>query len=224
MTDWFAPDFWLQVGQILMINIVLSGDNAVVIALACRNLPPKQRRIAVFGGVLGAVGARVVLTAFAVSLLQLPWLKLIGAVLLVWIGVKLIAADSESDRDIKADERLWSAIYTVVMADVIMSLDNVIGVAAAARGNVSLLVLGLAISIPIVVFGSGIVMKLLTRFPILIAAGGGLLGYVAGDMAATDPVVASFVFGREWIEVFAPVAGFVGVIAAGMGLRKRDLR
>ena len=221
MTDFFPAPFWIAVAEIVTVNIVLSGDNAVVIALACRDLPPRQRRLGVFWGVVGAVVARVALTAFAATLLQLPGLALAGGTLLVWIGVHLIAADPHASPEVRADERLWSAIYTVVMADVIMSFDNVVGVAAAARGSVLLLVLGLAMSIPIVVFGSGLVMRLLEKLPVLIVAGGGMLGYVAGDLATSDPVLGAYLAGRGWIEIMAPVIGFVLVVAAGLALRHR---
>ena len=149
--DFGTPQFWLAGLEIIVINILLSGDNAVVIALACRNLPPHQRRWGVFWGAVGAIVLRIVLTFFAVSLLQLPYLKLIGSVLLVWIGIKLIAEeDAEEGHDVQASDKMFSAIRTVVVADLVMSIDNVLGVAAAARGSLLLLIFGLALSVPLV--------------------------------------------------------------------------
>jgi YjbE family integral membrane protein len=218
---WGTPEFWVAAGQIVMINILLSGDNAVVIALACRNLPPRQKRLGIFWGVAGAVAARVLLTAFAVTLLQLPYVKLVGAILLVWIGVQLVATPPGGEPDVKADDRLWTAIYTIMTADVIMSLDNVVGVAAAARGNFVLLVFGLLLSIPIVVVGSSVVMRLLTSFPVLVVAGGGLLGYIAGEMMVGDPVAQTVLETQPAIEMLAPYAGFALVVAVGLVLGRR---
>src|SRR3954447_24207478 len=173
--------------EIIVINILLSGDNAVVIALACRNLPAKQRTQGIFWGVVGAVVLRVVLTFFAVSLLKLPYLQLIGAVLLLWIGVKLVAEDEGGgEHEIEAHDRLYGAVKTVIVADLVMSLDNVIGVAGAAKGSIVLLVFGLLVSIPLVVLGSQLIMKIIERMPILVVAGGGLLGYLAGEIAIED--------------------------------------
>lgn len=221
MSEILAGPFWISVLEIIVINILLSGDNAVVIALACRNLPPQQRRVAVAGGVAGAVIARVVLTAFAAALLQLPWLKLVGAVLLAWIGAQLIASDTDGEPEVAADSRLSRAIWTVVTADVIMSLDNVVGVAAAAHGSFPLLVFGLVVSIPIVVLGSQLVMRLLEKLPVLVIAGGGLLGWIAGEMAIGDVVVARLLSGREWVDHLAPALGFALVVATGLALRRR---
>ncbi|HUS25018.1 MAG TPA: TerC family protein [Candidatus Binatia bacterium] len=208
MAEWLTPQFWVAALQIVVINLLLSGDNAVVIALACRNLPPAQRRLGIFWGVFGAIALRIVLTFFAVSLLELPWLKLGGAALLLWIGVKLIEGESAEAHDIQASERLWGAIRTVVIADAVMSLDNVIGVAGAARGSIALLVFGLVVSIPIVVLGSQIVMKLIARFPLLVVAGGGLLGYIAGELAVDDPVMATHA------PVLAMQLHFIGPLVA----------
>src|SRR6266702_192584 len=168
MTEFVTPQFWLAVVEIIFVNILLSGDNAVVIALACRNLSRRQRRHGIFWGVLGAIVLRIVLTFFAMSLLVNPYLKLIGGALLVWIGVKLIAEEDGSEHNVKASDRLLSAIWTIIVADLVMSLDNVMGVAAAAKGSLPLLVFGLIISIPIVVFGSQIIMRIIERFPVLV--------------------------------------------------------
>ena len=153
--DFLTPQFLLAALQIIYINILLSGDNAVVIALACRDLPPKQRRWGIIWGAAGAIVLRIVLTIFAVTLLELPWLKVVGGVLLLWIGIKLLVEDEDEDGDqaIKASDRLWAAVRTVIVADLVMSVDNVLGVAAAAKGSVPLLVFGLLVSIPLVIAG-----------------------------------------------------------------------
>ena len=218
--------FWVTLGQIMMINIMLSGDNAVVIAMASRALPPRQQKQAILFGSFGAIVLRVILTFFAVMLLSLPWLKLVGGVLLVYIGVKMLIPDEEGAH-LDAHSKLWGAIKTIIVADFIMSLDNVLGVAAAAKGNVVLLILGLAISIPLIIYGSQIILKLMNRYPIIITVGGGILGWVAGEMAITDPVVAPWVEAHaHWMEEAAPVLGAVIVVAAGkwLGARKAGLR
>ena len=211
--------------EIIVINILLSGDNAVVIALACRNLPKKQRTWGIFWGVVGAVVLRIILTFFAVTLLQLPYLQLIGAALLLWIGIKLVAEDDEGEHEVQAHDRLFAAVKTVIIADLVMSLDNVIGVAGAAKGSVWLLVFGLVVSIPLVVVGSQIIMKLIERFPILVIAGGGLLGFLAGEIAISDTAV------KPWIDAsapqlhyIAPIAGIVLVVAVGWWLARREKR
>ena len=209
MTELLTPQFLLSVLEIILINILLSGDNAVVIALACRNLPDKLRRQGILWGVLGAIVLRIILTYFAMSLLNYPWLKLIGAVLLIWIGIKLIVGEENSEHEVKASNRLISAIWTILIADLVMSLDNVMAVTAAAKGDLPLIIFGLVISIPLVIFGSQIIMRLIERMPLLVPAGGGLLGYIAGDLATDDPVVA------PWIELQAPIvdwlAPFIGI-------------
>jgi len=182
------PLFWTALAKIIGVNIVLSGDNAVVIALAARCLPARQQRQAIGWGAGAAVVMRIVLTAFAVALLALPWLKLAGAVLLLWIGVKLLVPAQGSD-DVHASENLAAAIRTILVADVVMSLDNVIAVAAAAGGDWTLLVIGLAISIPLVVFGATLLVKVMERFPIVITVGAALIGFVAGEMAWEDRAI-----------------------------------
>jgi len=218
-----TPQFWLAGLEIIVINILLSGDNAVVIALACRNLPEKQRRWGIFWGAAGAIVLRIVLTIFAVSLLTLPWLKIIGAVLLLWIGVKLIADESgEGGHEIQATDQLYAAVRTVIIADLVMSLDNVIGVAAAAKGSLTLLIFGLVLSIPLVIVGSQLIMKAIERFPILIVAGGGLLGYVAGEMAVTDTAIADWINANaHWLHWGLPVAGIVLVVGVARLLQAR---
>ena len=218
-----TPQFWVAALEIVVINILLSGDNAVVIALACRNLPKKQRKLGIFYGVIGAVVLRIILTFFAVQLLQLPYLQLIGAALLVWIGIKLIAEDDAGDDPaVQASDRLLSAVKTVIVADLVMSLDNVIGVAGAAKGSVLLLIFGLVVSIPLVVIGSQLIMMLIEKFRWLVVAGGGLLGYIAGEIATADSAVKPWIDARmpelHWI---VPVAGVALVVAAGMWLARR---
>jgi YjbE family integral membrane protein len=213
--------FWVALAQIIMINILLSGDNAVVIALASRSLPPAQQKKAILFGSFGAVVLRIILTFFAAYLLTLPYLKLAGGALLVWIGVSLLKPDDEEEH-IDAHSNLKAAIKTIIIADFVMSLDNVIGVAAAAKGNFVLLVLGLGISIPLIIYGSTLMLKLMERFPIIVTAGGGLLGWVAGEMAITDPVIAQWVDTHaHWMHNVVPAAGFVLVIVIGKWLARR---
>ncbi|MEO7743225.1 MAG: TerC family protein [Usitatibacter sp.] len=185
------PLFWTALLKIIGVNIVLSGDNAVVIALAARSLQGRQQKQAIIWGSAAAIVMRVILTLFAVALLDLLWLKLIGSVLLLWIGVKLLIPEDEGP-DIKASDNLFAAIRTILIADLVMSLDNVIAVAAAAGGSTTLLILGLAISIPLVIFGATVLLKLMERWPIIITIGAGLLGFVAGEMAWEDQAIAAF--------------------------------
>jgi YjbE family integral membrane protein len=221
MAELATPQFWVAVVEIIFVNILLSGDNAVVIALACRNLAQRQRRLGIFWGVLGAIVLRIVLTFFAMNLLAYPWLRLIGGALLLWIGVKLIAEDDGDEHKVKASDRLLTAVWTIIVADLVMSLDNVVGVAAAAKGNGLLIVFGLVTSIPIVVVGSQIIMRLIARFPVLVFAGGGLLGYIAGEMAVEEPALQSWIAanaaGVVWI---VPMVGFTAVVAAGLWLTR----
>ncbi len=180
--------FWIGLAKIIGVNVVLSGDNAVVIALAARRLPPGQQKLAILWGAGAAVVLRVVLTLFAVALLSLPWLKLAGGLLLFWIGVRLLVPENGGE-DVSAADNLMAAIRTILIADLVMSLDNVIAVAAAAGGSLTLLVLGLAISIPLVVFGATLLVTLMQRYPAIVTVGAALIGLVAGEMLVTDPVV-----------------------------------
>jgi len=181
--------FWLALLQIIWVNILLSGDNAVVIALAARALPPEQQKKAIVIGSAAAIIMRIVLTLVAAKLLLLPWLKLIGAVLLVYIGVTLLLPENEDDGDGKTHGSLMSAIRTIMIADLVMSLDNVVAVAAAAMGDTTLLVLGLAISIPLVIFGSTLLLKVIERFPLIVWVGAALLGFIAGELLVGDPAL-----------------------------------
>jgi len=199
MDQFMSAEFWIAVGQIIMIDILLGGDNAVVIALACRKLPPNLRTKGIVWGTAGAIGLRVVLIFFALTLLAIPYLKLVGAALLVWIGVKLLAPDEDDGHgSIQTSDRLTTAIKTIIVADLVMSLDNVIAIAGAAESaggdhKMPLLIFGLLVSIPIIVCGSELVIKLMDRFPLIITLGGMLLGWIAGTMAVTDPAVLGHV-------------------------------
>jgi YjbE family integral membrane protein len=207
--------------EIIGINIVLSGDNAVVIALACRALPAHQRNKAVIAGALAAVGLRIIFTFMAAQLLDLPWVKLIGGLLLFYIAIKLMIPEDENP-DIAAHDTLWKAIQTIAIADIVMSLDNVVAIAAAAKGNWNLILLGLAISIPLVIFGSQIIMKMMHRFPWLAWAGAALLGYVAAEIMIEDPLIAGF-FKSAVMHYGALVAGVSIVMAVGFYLRQKKL-
>ena len=226
--------FWLGLLKIIGVNIILSGDNAVVIALAARSLPPQQQKMAVAWGAGAAVIMRVVLTIFAVALLTLPWLKIVGGLLLLWIGIKLLVPE-EGDEDIKASDQLLAAIKTILIADLVMSLDNVIAVAAAAGGSVVLLILGLAISIPLVIFGATLLLKVMERFPVIITIGAGLIGWVAGEMLITDSALTGWLtglgavyengkpFASGWsLEYICGAIGVVFVVALGSWIAKKE--
>ena len=201
--------FWTGLGVIIWVNIILSGDNAVVIALAALSLPKHQQGKAIFWGAGAAVVLRIILTIIAVELLKLPFLKLIGGLLLFWIAVKLLMPE-DGDADIESSDNLMQAIKIILIADLVMSLDNVVAVAAAAKGSILLLVLGLAISIPLVIFGATILMKLMERYPIIIMIGAALIGSVAGELLVTDPVLADWVSANmPWLEIHVPLFGEV---------------
>jgi len=217
-----SPEFWIALLQIIGVNIVLSGDNAVVIALAARSLPAAQQKKAVAWGSGAAVVMRIVLTIVAVELLRLPYLKLVGAALLLWIAVQLLLPEDEGEGHAQASSNLMSAIKTILLADLVMSLDNVIAVAAAAKGSVTLLIIGLAISIPLVVFASTLLLTLMSRFPIIITIGAALLGWVAGEMAIGDPAVMEWVNEQAaYLHYLAPALGAIGVVLVGRALARR---
>lgn len=201
------PQFWVAVLQIVAIDIVLGGDNAVVIGLACRRLPERQRKLGILWGMAGAVGLRVVLILFAVTLLAVPYLKLVGAALLLWIGVKLLLPEGdEGGHNIEAGATLVAAIKTIIVADAVMSLDNVIAIAGAAGDSKVLIIFGLLLSIPIIMLGSQLVIKLMDRFPIVIVAGGALLGWIAGGMVVSDVAV------EGWFKANLPAAKWIGPV------------
>ena len=229
--------FWVGLAKIIGVNIILSGDNAVVIALAARSLPARQQKLAIFWGAGAAIALRIVLTLFAVALLTLPWLKLVGSVLLFWIGIKLLVPE-DGDDDVAASEHLLSAVKTILIADLVMSLDNVIAVAAAAGGSILLLVLGLAISIPLVIFGATLLVKAMERYPVIITVGAGLIGWVAGEMLISDGALQPWLgaYGVNYVgdgghlkpfysgvnlEWVTGVIGVVVVVAAGKWLAGR---
>ena len=215
--DLSSPDFWISVGQIILIDILLGGDNAVVIALACRKLPPEQRAKGIFWGVVGAVLARVVLIFFALQLLALPYLKAVGALLLLWIGVKLmLPEDDDAHGKLEGGTTVWSAVRTVIIADVVMSLDNVIAVAAAADGHLGLVIFGILVSVPIIVWGSKFVLLLIDRFPLVVVFGAALLGWIAGGMLAEDVAWKGWYEAQPaWFGRAAGAAGAVFVVALG---------
>jgi YjbE family integral membrane protein len=244
------PAFWVALGKIMWINILLSGDNALVIAMACRGLPPRQR---FWGMVLGAgvaVLLRIIFTGIVVTLMELPYLKLVGGLALLVIAAKLLVPEHEDEGDVDAAAHLWAAVQIVAVADIVMSLDNVIAVAAAANGSIPLLVIGLAISVPLIVAGAALIMALLTRLPALVWAGAGLLGWIAGEVAATDPAIQPklhaffdgpvgvkldailgtvgkspiFTNGGHGGEILFGLAGIVIVLIAGYIWRARRLR
>ena len=188
-TEMLQPAFWIAVSKIIWINVLLSGDNALVIALACRGLAPRQRLWGMIFGAGAAVILRIIFTTIVASLMELPYLKLVGGLALLVIAAKLLVPEHEDEEGVESASHLWAAIQIVVVADIVMSLDNVIAVAAAANGSVPLLILGLAISIPLIVAGAALIMALLNRLPILVWAGAALLGWIAGDVIATDPAV-----------------------------------
>lgn len=209
------PEFWVGLLKIIWINILLSGDNAVVIALAARGLPPEQQRKAILFGSGAAVVLRIGLTIIAAWLMALQGLQVIGGLLLLWIGAQLLANEEESDSDAKEQANLTSAVRTILIADVVMSLDNVIGVAAAAKGDQALLIIGLAISIPLVVFGSSMMIKLMERYPSIITFGAALIGWVGGETIASDVLLKEFVVDNTWFHYACSAAGAVIVILWG---------
>lgn len=223
--DLSSPAVWSAFGAIMLANIVLSGDNAVVIAMAARSLKPEQQGKAIFWGSAAAIVMRIILTIVAIQLLTLPYLKLIGAILLVYIGVTLLMHDNGGEGEGKEIGSLGAAIRTILVADLVMSLDNVLAVAAAAKGNLPLLILGLVVSIPLIVFGSTLLLKVMERFPIIITIGAALLGFLAGEMLLTDPAVVGW-FGKmsEQTVVIAGVIGAILVVAMGklLGARSAD--
>lgn len=211
-------DFAVILLQIVLIDLLLGGDNAVVIALACRKLPPHMQKKAIILGTLGAIVARVVLLIIAVHLLALPWLKVVGGLLLLWIGFKLVGSEEE-EATVKSDNRLWKTVLTITLADVVMSLDNVLAVAAAGKGNIWLVSFGVLISIPIIVMGSKLVLTLLSRFPFIVTLGGALIGWIAGSMLVTDPALLRYTAAIPYLHW---IAGAIGaLLVVGYGVRKR---
>ncbi|NVO04874.1 MAG: TerC family protein [Rhodoferax sp.] len=229
MEQFFTPAFLLAVGQIIMIDILLGGDNAVVIALACRKVPDSQRTQGIVWGTVGAIVLRVVLIFFALTLLQIPFLKLVGAALLVWIGIKLLVPEEGDHSQVDGGERLWTAVKTVIVADLVMSIDNVIAIAGAAESvggehKMVLVIFGLLVSIPIIVAGSQLVIRLMDRFPFVITLGGMLLGWIAGTMAVSDPALAAHLPDTDVLRYACGAAGALVVFAVGSVLARRANR
>jgi YjbE family integral membrane protein len=244
------PAFWVAVGKIIWINILLSGDNALVIALACRGLAPRQRLWGMIFGAGAAVLLRIIFTGIVATLMGLPYLKLVGGLALIVIAAKLLVPEQEDEDSVQSASHLWAAVQIVVIADIVMSLDNVIAVAAAANGSVPLLILGLAISVPLIVAGAALIMALLNKLPILVWAGAALLGWIAGDVIATDPAIhpklnelfagsfgakldsllgaltlePHFANGGNGGEIALAVLGIIVVLVAGSIWRRRALQ
>src|SRR6266540_2094130 len=221
MDQLLTTQFWLGLGTIIWVNIILSGDNAVVIALAARSLPERQQKLAILWGAAAAVVLRIILTIVAVKLLELPFLKLAGAAALLWIAVQLLIPEDDGGGEVESSSHLIGAIKTILIADLVMSTDNVI---AVATDSIALLVLGLIISIPLVIFGATMLMKLMERYPIIITLGAAILGWTAGEMAVTDPAIAEWVKANiEWMESLyvAPIIGAAVVVVVGKWIAGR---
>lgn len=224
-----TPAFWVSVAKIMWINILLSGDNAVVIAMACIGLPPKQRLWGMIFGAGFAVVLRIIFTVVIAQLMLLPYLKIVGGLALFYIAAKLLVPDDPDENEVEAVEHLWRAIRIVVVADIVMSLDNVIAIAAAAQDNYALIIIGLTISIPLIVVGAALIMTLIERYPILVWAGAALLGWIVGEVIATDPVVLGYLvenFGTEVayrVEIASAVAGAILVVLVGGMWRRARL-
>lgn len=214
-------NFWIGLLKIIWINIILSGDNAVVIALAARSLPAHQQKKAILLGSAAAVVLRIILTVVAAKLLQMSFLQVVGGLLLLWIGVQLLSEEEGEEGHAKESGGLMAAVRTILIADLVMSLDNVIAVAAAAKGNDVLLLLGLAISIPLVIFGSTLMIRLMERFPIIITLGAGLIGWVGGETIVSDVALKDVVVNYPWLHYVAAAAGAAFVVALGRALQKR---
>jgi YjbE family integral membrane protein len=225
--SWISQINWAAVGQIILIDILLGGDNAVVIALACRNLPAHQRTKGIIWGTAGAIILRVILIAFAVTMLKIPFLKIVGGVLLFWIGIKLLAGEDDGDHNVSGADSLWAAVKTIIIADFVMSLDNVIAIAAAAQNTpgdhqLAYVIFGLLVSIPIIVWGSTIVLKLIDRFPLVVTAGAALLGWIAGGMIVTDVAWTQYIGeASSTLKYGAAIGGAIFVAALGTYLAKR---
>ncbi|MGF6857669.1 YjbE family integral membrane protein [Paraburkholderia sp. CI3] len=230
MLEFFTTLHWGSVFQIIVIDLLLGGDNAVVIALACRNLPQSQRMRGIVWGTAGAIALRVVLIAFAVVLLDVPFLKFAGGLLLLWIGVRLLAPAHDAHDNVKPADKLISAVKTIIIADAVMSVDNVIAIAGAAEAaehehQLALVIFGLVVSIPLIVWGSQLILKLLDRFPGIVLFGAGLLGWIAGGLMVNDPA------GDRWPILDTPVAeygmsiaGALFVVIVGYLLKRRNAK
>lgn len=230
MEQFLLPAFWLAAGQVTMVDIILGSDNAIIIAMACRSLPVRLRMRAIVWGMIGAILLRVALTLFAVQILAIPFLKAIGAVLLGWIGVRLMAPEDDGNKSrIDGGERFWGAVRTVVLADLVMSTDNVLAIAAVAHGaaqehQMPIVALGLLVSIPVIMFGSRFALAMMNRYPIIVTGGGLLLGWIAGVMVATDPALARMIPDEAAARYAFGAAGALLVVAVGRLMAKRAMR
>ncbi len=227
MEAFLTANFWLAVGQIILIDILLGGDNAVVIALACRQLPAAQRLKGIVWGTAGAIVLRIGLIAFAMTLLQVPYLKLVGAALLLWIGIKLLVPHEDEHSSLQTSDKLWGAVKTVILADLVMSIDNVIAIAGAATSagqqhQMPLVIFGLVVSVPVIIGGSQLILKLMDRFPSIITVGGMLLGWIAGTMAYGDPAAANWLPQTGAWHYSLAVLGALLVWMAGAFLKRRS--
>lgn len=229
LTWTLPPDLWAGLGKIIVADIILAGDNAVVIALACRNLPPRYRNWAILGGTAGAIILRIIFCVIITWLLQIPYIRLIGGGLLLWIGVKLLS-QGEGDAAVHAHDNLWAAIWTIIVADAVMSLDNAIAIAGAAKGAILLIAIGLMLSIPIIIMGAQILVKVLERFPMIVILGSALIGFIGGEVIATDPLIHDHVrpvlmSAADWYGHYAEetlgIAGAIFVVGLGMSLARR---
>jgi YjbE family integral membrane protein len=227
MVEFFETLHWGAIFQIILIDILLGGDNAVIIALACRNLAPKQRMQGILWGTAGAIGLRVVLIAFALVLLDIPFLKVVGGILLLWIGIKLLLPDEDAHGNVKSAGSIWSAVKTILIADLVMSLDNVIAIAGAAQNThadhqLYYVIFGLIVSVPIIIWGSTLVLKLIDRFPLVVTFGAALLGWIAGGMLVTDVFVVQQIGEvSTTVKIAAEVIGAVFVVGLGKWLYSR---
>lgn len=225
LITWFGEIHWVAVFQIILIDILLGGDNAVVIAMACRALDPHLRFKGIVFGVGGAIILRVILIAFAVSVMNIPFLKFVGGLLLLWIGIKLIVPQDEGEHEIHASKRLWGAVKTIIVADLVMSIDNVIGIAGAAEQapghhQMALVIFGLLVSVPFIMGGSQIILKVIDRFPVIIYAGGALLGWIAGTLIVDDPGVLAHLPNLPQLHTEGGIAGAVFVLLVAFIIKK----
>ena len=215
------PETWMALLKIAVINVVLSGDNAIVIALACRSLPPREQRSAFIVGTAGIVVLMTLLTSSAALLMTLPYIQIVGGLLLLWIGVKLLLPE-DAEGNVKESTNFWEAVRTIIIADIVMSMDNVLGMAGAAKGHLGMLFLGLLITMPLILFGSAMLVRLMERFPVFVVVGAGVLGYVAGDMAVGDPAVKAYIDTHAHVlEQLAPILGALLVVVAGKMLARK---
>lgn len=219
---------WAAVGQIILIDILLGGDNAIVIALACRNLPPELRNKGIFWGTTGAILLRILLVSLAVLILDLPFLRFVGGLLLLWIGMKLLVPEAESDEEVKGSTQLWGAVKTIIVADFIMSLDNVIGISGAVMGahedhQTILIIFGILVAVPFIVFGSQVILKIIERFPIIVYFGAGLLGWIGGSMIISDNYLVKHVPGivDDWHYPASIICAVIVIVVGALWGKSR---